>query len=118
MKLVRLPSGPLACVFPVPVEPQAESERGAISGTFRAFSGSVEADGESEDRAIEALDHEVRRLSVPPSPEVAAFELSRDAANDVSRVEGPGLADTSGSYPRYREVDTERAPAPASSSHR
>lgn len=116
MKLIRLPSGPLACVFPVAPEPQAESERGQASGTFRAFSGSVEADGASEDQAIEALDQEVRRLSVPPSADVTAFELSRAAANDVARWEGPGVADTTGRYPRYSEFDT--LPAPASSSRR
>jgi hypothetical protein len=116
MKLIRLPSGPLACVFPLPAEPQAESERGSSSGVYRAFSGSVEADGESEDQAIEALDEEVRRLSVPPSAEVAAFEVSRKAANDVSRWEGPGIADTTGRFPRYSEHDT--LPAPASSSRR
>lgn len=115
MKLIRLPSGPLACVFPV-AEPQAESERGKVSGTYRAFSGSVEADGASEDQAIEALDHEVRRLSVPPSADVAAFELTRSAANDVSRWEGPGVADATGRFPRYSELDT--LPAPASSSRR
>ena len=70
MKLIRLPCGPLACVFPVPVEPQAESEHGSASGVFRAFSGSVEADGASEDQAIEALDQEVRRVSGPPAAEV------------------------------------------------
>jgi hypothetical protein len=116
MKLIRLPSGPLACVFPVQGELQAESERGQSSGTFRAFSGSVEADGASEDQAIEALDHEVRRLSVPPSADVAAFELSRDAANDDARSDRPGLADTTGRFARYSEVDT--LPAPASSSAR
>lgn len=117
MKLIRLPSGPLACVFPVPVEPQAESERGSASGVFRAFSGSVEADGPSEDQAIEALDKEVRRLSVPPSPDVAAFELSRTAANDDDITRRlPGLADTTGRFPRYSEHET--LPAPASSSRR
>lgn len=113
MKLVRLPSGPLACVFPVEQETQRDSERGKSSGVFRAFSGSVEADGPSEDQAIQALDREVRRLSVPPPADVTAFELSRAAANDVSRWEGPGIT---GSYPRYSEIDTTPAPAPASSS--
>lgn len=120
MKLIRLPSGPLACVFPVPVEPQAESERGSASGVFRAFSGSVEADGASEDQAIEALDQEVRRLSVPPSAEVAAFELSRTVANDDDDITRrmPGLADTTGRFVRYSEVDTLPAPASSSRSRR
>jgi hypothetical protein len=113
MKLIRLPSGPLACVYPLPEEAPVESERGKESGVYRAFSGSVEADGPSEDQAILALDREVRRLSVPPPAEIAQFELSR-AANDVDRWEGPGIADTSGRFPRYAAPDT--TPAPASSS--
>lgn len=109
MKLIRLPSGPLACVFPV----EDVSERGKDSGVYRAYSGSLEADGPSEDKAIEALDAEVRRLSVPPPPDVAAFEQARnsDVANDVTR---PGLADTSGRFSRYSDQPT--IPAPASSS--
>ncbi len=116
MKLIRLPSGPLACVFPVDVDTPRDSERGKTSGTFRAFSGSVEADGVSEDEAIEALDERVRRLSSPPPAAITGFELSRQAANDVSAWTGPGLADTSGYYPRQSEFDT--LPAPASSSRR
>lgn len=111
MKLIRLPSGPLACVFPVEHEPLS---RGKDSGVYRAFSGSVEADGESEDKAIEALDERVRRLSQPPPPELAEFELARQAANDVAPWSKPGLADTSGRYCRYSEFDTQ--PAPSSSS--
>ena len=115
MKLIRLPSGPLACVFPLAEEVERESERGKASGVFRAFSGSVEADGASEDQAIQALDREVRRLSVPPPASITEFELSRAAANDV-REQGPGVVDTTGRYPRYSEIDT--MPAPASSSRR
>src|SRR6187399_813346 len=107
MKLVRLPSGPLACVFPVEVETQRGSQRGKVSGVYRAYSGSVEADGLSEEQAIQALDREVQRLSVPPPAEIAEFELSREAANDV----GPGLANGSGRYLRYSDPDTLPAPA-------
>ena len=114
MKLIRLPSGPLACVFPVEVETQRGSQRGKASGVYRAFSGSVEADGPSEDQAIEALDAEVRRLSVPPPAEIAEFELSRSVANDVARSESPGVANATGRYARFSDVDT--MPAPASSS--
>src|SRR5258706_29072 len=99
MKLIRLPSGPLACVFPIEAEAPADSQRGKSSGVFRAFSGSVEADGASEDQALQALDAEVRRLSVPPPAEITEFELSRaaaNAANDVARPEGPGVAGTRG----------------------
>jgi hypothetical protein len=116
MKLIRLPSGPLACVYPVKRD-ESDAERGKDSGVYRAFSGSVEADGPSEDQALAALDREVQRLSVPPPAEITAFELSRSAANDVDRDEArPGLADTSGRYPRYSEHDT--LPAPASPSRR
>ena len=110
MKLIRLPSGTLACVYAVDVETQRGSQRGKISGVYRAFSGSLEADGTSEDQAIQALDAEVRRLSAPPPPELEDFALARCAANDVT----PGLADTSGRYRRYSEHPT--SPAPASSS--
>ena len=116
MKLIRLPSGPLACVFPVDGETQRGSQRGKTSGVYRAFSGSVQADGSSEDQAIEAHDAEVRRLSVPPPAEIEEFELSRDAANDVSNWEGPSVADATGRYPRFSEHPT--IPAPASSSRR
>ena len=115
MKLIRLPSGPLACVFPVDeVDTQRAAQRGKSSGVYRAFSGSVEADGLSEDQAIEALDAEVRRLSQPPPAEITEFELSRSVANDVTRSEVPGLASPSRRYPRVSEFDT--LPAPASSS--
>ena len=111
MKLIRLPSGPLACVYPVE-ESQRTRERGAESGVFRAFSGSVQADGASEQQAIEALDECVRRLSVPPPAEITDFELSRAAAN-VTPSRGPGLANTTGTFPRFGQRDTQ--PAPASS---
>jgi hypothetical protein len=111
MRLIRLPSGPLACVYAVRPQALQHSEREKTSGVFRAFSGSVEADGASEDQAIEALDDRVRRLSSPPPAEVKAFELSRDAANDVGLWVGPGIADASGHYLRYAEVDSTAAPA-------
>lgn len=107
MKLVRLPSGPLACVFPV--EENEPPSRGVDSGVYRAFSGSVEADGDSEHGALEALDEQVRRLSQPPPAEL---ELAERAANDV----GPGLANTSARAHRYSEPET--LPAPASASRR
>lgn len=115
MKLIRLPSGPLACVFPVEVEAPAESERDKASGVFRAFSGSLEADGPSEEQAIEALDQEVRRLSVPPPADVCAFELSRAAANDVCEHEGPGIANASTRCAPESDSDTQPAPATWSS---
>jgi len=118
MKLIRLPSGPLACVYPLRVDTQHEAERGKDSGVFRAFSGSVDADGASEREALQALDERVRRLSTPPPAEVAEFELSRIAANDVTAWKPPGLADASGRYPRLSALETQPAPSPASSSRR
>ncbi len=118
MKLIRLPSGPLACVYPVKEDTVEDSRRGVESGVYRAFSGSVEADGESETQAIEALDREVRRLSVPPPADVTAFELSRSAANDVAPWAGPGLVDTSARFARYSEPDTMPAPTSSSSGQR
>lgn len=116
MKLIRLPSGPLACVFPVrPEEVDGDIERAQDSGVYRAFSGSVEADGESEDQALEALDAEVRRLSVPPPAEITEFEQAR-AANDVQLWEGPGMASAPWRQRRLSEFET--LPAPASSSRR
>lgn len=116
MKLIRLPSGPLACVFPLQSgAAEGDMERAKDSGVYRAFSGSVEADGESEDEAIEALDAEVRRLSVPPPAEITAFEQAR-AANDVARWGGPGTASAPWRHRRISEFET--LPAPASSSRR
>ncbi len=115
MKLVRLPSGPLACVYPVETDLPPAEGRGMTSGTYRAFSGSVEADGGSEVQALEALDECVRRLSVPP-PGVTA-DCSHQAANDVSDSEAPATApEGTGRYLRYSEPDTLPAPPPASSS--
>jgi hypothetical protein len=116
MKLIRLPSGPLAYVFPVEQDSERAGQRGKDSGVYRAFSGSVEADGPSEDQAIQALDAEVRRLSVPPPAEIEQFEMQREVANDVSQWDGSSAADYTGRYPRYSEHPT--IPAPASSSRR
>jgi hypothetical protein len=115
MKLIRLPSGPLACVFPIQNDMDSNMERAKDSGVYRAFSGSVEAAGESEAQALEALDEEVRRLSVPPPAEITEFEQAR-AANDVQRWEGPGMANAPWRQRRVSEFET--FPAPASSSRR
>jgi hypothetical protein len=115
MKLIRLPSGPLACVFPVDDEAGGNTERAKDSGVYRAFSGSLEADGESEDQALQALDEEVRRLSVPPPAEITEFEQAR-AANDTRQWDGPGTARAP--WRKRRPSEFETMPAPASSSRR
>jgi hypothetical protein len=63
MKMTRLPSGPLACVYSIS---EAESGNEQQPATYRAHSGSLEAEGESEEDALAALDELVRRASVPP----------------------------------------------------
>jgi hypothetical protein len=64
MKVVRLPSGPLACVYCLDAsEPECPPDR---SGTFRAHSGSLHADGGTEDEALAVLDEQIRRVSIPP----------------------------------------------------
>lgn len=68
MKVVRLPSGPLACVYSIAAAQGAE-DSAKSSGVFRAHSGSLHADGESEDEALEDLDRQVRRISIPPELE-------------------------------------------------
>lgn len=113
MKLIRLPCGPLACVYSERTNQQPPSERGKTSGVFRAFSGSVEADGVSEEQAIEALDERVRRLSTPPPAEIAEFELQREAANDISLSDRGWRGDSTGRFLRYSEP--EPLPAPTSS---
>jgi len=115
MKLIRLPSGPLACVFPVQDEADGNMERAKDSGVYRAFSGSLEADGESEDQALQALDEEVRRLSVPPPAEITEFEEAR-ASNDTQLWQGPGTARAPWRQRRISELET--LPAPASSTGR
>jgi len=71
MKVVRLPSGPLACVYSLD-EGQGDRETtptSLSSGTFRAHSGSLQAEGETEAEALAVLDEQVRRVSVPPPDE-------------------------------------------------
>ena len=65
MKLIRLQSGPLACVYQ---EEQDTESLSRESGVYHAFSGSVEGEGASESEALAALDRNLGRLSEPPSP--------------------------------------------------
>lgn len=85
MKLVRLDSGPLACVYQDEDAGPATEREG--SGVYRAFSGSVEAAGASESEALDSLDRHLQRLSSwPPGPGLesvaAEHELSL-AGNDT-----------------------------------
>ena len=64
VKLIRLQSGPLACVYQdEDVDPTSVRED---SGVYRAFSGSIEAKGASESEALDSLDRTLLHLSSPP----------------------------------------------------
>ncbi|HEV8245789.1 MAG TPA: hypothetical protein VGP93_08470 [Polyangiaceae bacterium] len=67
MKVVRLPSGPLACVYSLLEDERAAEESPQSSGVFRAHSGSLHADGYTEDEALAVLDEHIRRVSIPPA---------------------------------------------------
>ena len=67
MKVVRLPSGPLACVYALDEGRGERESQPESSGTFRAHSGSLHADGVTEDEALAVLDEQVRRVSIPPA---------------------------------------------------
>ena len=109
VKLIRLQSGPLACVYQVDDAPDTEREG---SGVFRAFSGSIEAAGTSESEALDSLDRSLRLSSFPAPP-------SEEDAEPLS------LNDTDHCPPRFQSMippapardgvpDTVRAPRPSS----
>jgi hypothetical protein len=84
VKLIRLQSGPLACVYQDEDAAPATERDG--SGVYRAFSGSVEASGASESEALDCLDRHLLRSSVPPgdgSQEPAEPEQVQGALNDT-----------------------------------
>ena len=108
VKLIRLQSGPLACVYhDEDVDPASEREG---SGVYRAFSGSVEAAGSSEDEALDTLDRNLLRLSSPPG--------DSGEAEPVAQV----CNDTDHCPPRFESLlpppsegpDTVRAPRASS----
>jgi hypothetical protein len=66
MKVVRLPSGPLACVYSLEEEHTEREPTSHSSGSFRAHSGSLHADGCTEDEALAELDVQFQRVSIPP----------------------------------------------------
>ena len=113
VKLIRLQSGPLACVYQdEDVEPAAERED---SGVYRAFSGSVEAKGASESEALDSLDRTLLRLSSPPA------DLGSEGAEADPAQGSPN--DTDLCPPRFQSMlppssslapDTVRAPRPSS----
>ncbi|MEI9954409.1 MAG: hypothetical protein WDO74_36940 [Pseudomonadota bacterium] len=114
MKLIRLQSGPLACVYQDEEEAPATEREG--SGVYRAFSGSVEAKGASESEALDILDRNLRHLSSPPGdpgqegavPEQSAQGAPNDTDHCPPRFES--LLPPAGADPR----DTIRAPRPSS----
>ena len=115
MKLIRLQSGPLACVYQD--EDVNETPQRTVSGFYRAFSGSVEAAGASEREALEALDRNLRHLSEPPSEPESSDDSSPEtvrsiAGNDTVRCEPP--VPSMPSLARCGEGDTVRAPCPSS----
>ena len=84
MKLIRLQSGPLACVYQDDDTAPVTERDG--SGVYRAFSGSVEAAGSSEREALDTLDRTLLHLSLaPPAPEQegAGAEPVEGAVNDT-----------------------------------
>ncbi|HYQ46085.1 MAG TPA: hypothetical protein VER11_29145 [Polyangiaceae bacterium] len=115
MKLIRLQSGPLACVYQDDDDMAPDTEREG-SGVYRAFSGSVEAAGASETEALDSLDRHLSRLSSPPS-------AADEATSESERIELATLNDTDHCPPRFHSIlppanseapDTVRAPRPSS----
>jgi len=115
MKLIRLQSGPLACVYQ-DEDVARESEREG-SGVYRAFSGSVEAAGVSEIEALDALDCNLLRLSTPPGdpeqPEDDLQSARRDAQSDTDHCP-PRFQSMLPPAPSAVAADTVRAPCPSS----
>jgi hypothetical protein len=110
MKLIRLQSGPLACVYQ---EEEGTEPSGLDSGVYRAFSGSVEGAGASESEALVALDRNLRRLSEPPASSIEnhdpAFDTSRCGERyDTDHCECP--PESRPSFNRSTAPDTVPAP--------
>ena len=110
VKLIRLQSGPLACVYQDDDAPDTEREG---SGVFRAFSGSIEAAGSSESEALDSLDRSLRLSSFPAPP----------GEEDAEPLRQGSLNDTDHCPPRFQSMipparegvpDTVRAPRPSS----
>jgi hypothetical protein len=114
VKLIRLQSGPLACVYQdEDAAPATERER---SGIYHAFSGSVEANGASESEALDILDRNLLRLSEPAAAASRADTDAEQAASSPTR-------DTDHCPPRFESIlpppsnyppDTVRAPRSSS----
>jgi hypothetical protein len=103
MKVVRLPSGPLACVYSLD---EGAHEREIApphsSGTFRAHSGSLHADGVSEDEALAVLDQHVRRITIPPSDDMPSDSYPNPAPTEslwAARVRKCGASSTPSAEP-------------------
>jgi hypothetical protein len=113
VKLIRLQSGSLACVYQDEDAPDTEREG---SGVFRAFSGSVESAGTSESEALDSLDRSLSRLSSFPPPigteDADATQLVSSANNDTDHC--PPRFHSILPPARDGEPDTVRAPSPSS----
>jgi hypothetical protein len=116
VKLIRLQSGPLACVYQDDDAAPATERDG--SGVYRAFSGSLEAAGASESEALASLDRSLKRLSTPPGesdPEAEgpAYENAlQSAVNDTDLC--PPRFQSLLPPPNGEAPDTVRAPRPSS----
>ena len=119
VKLIRLQSGSLACVYQDDDADQAPEEREG-SGVYRAFSGSVEAAGASESEALALLDRSLLRLSsLPGAPDLAESDseqlvlAAHDTDHSPSRFRSilpPASGDAQDTV-RAPDADTVRAPA-------
>ena len=115
MKLIRLQSGPLACVYHD--EDALEASERQVSGFYRAFSGSVEAAGASETEALDALDRHLRHLSAPPDDGRHEQETSSDTVQPSDHHDTEHCAppfESGPSIARCAGPDTVRAPCPSS----
>ena len=119
MKLIRLQSGSLACVYQDEDADQTPQRDG--SGVYRAFSGSVEAAGASESEALASLDRSLLSLSSPPgAPDLAESDsedvllaASHDTDHCPSRFRSilPPASCNAQDTVRAPRADTVRAPA-------
>jgi hypothetical protein len=113
VKLIRLQSGPLACVYQDEDVDQSLEREG--SGVYRAFSGSVEAAGASESEAIDSLDRNLRSSAPPSDPALETLELEPLRALTLNDTDHCPQRFQSMLPPANSDApDTVRAPCPSS----